>query len=379
MRIVHVSDCYPPRLGGIETQVRALATRQARAGHDVHVVTATPSAAGPIAGVSGSETLDGVRVHRVVAGLPFDLPVHPRVDAAVRALLAPDGAAATPDAVHVHGGVVSPFAYPAAQVGSALGLPTVVTIHGVWGPLMTPAARLADRVAGWSRWGVLVSAVSEAVATPLRAAAPELEVAILPNGIDVTDWQVTHVPGADGLVRLLAVMRLAPRKRGAALLRMVGSAQARLGRRRLELRILGDGPAAGLLGAYAGRLGLADRVHLLGRVPPEQVKDELARTDVFVAPARREAFGIAALEARTAGVPVVALDATGVTSFVRDGVEGLLAADDGQLVDALVRLSLDDRLREQMAEHNRTVPPAQSWTNVLPLVERLYEKARRVG
>ncbi|HEY7859581.1 MAG TPA: glycosyltransferase, partial [Candidatus Nanopelagicales bacterium] len=143
MRIVHVSDCYAPRLGGIETQVRALAIRQAQAGHDVHVITATAAQAGPIAGRSGTERLDGVRVHRLVAHLPLDLPVHPRVVPQVRALLSPGGAAGGAGAVHVHGGVVSPFAYPAAQVASALGLPTVVTIHGIWGPLMSPAAGLA--------------------------------------------------------------------------------------------------------------------------------------------------------------------------------------------------------------------------------------------
>ena len=41
MRILHVSDCYAPRTGGIETQVRDLARAQAAQGHDVHVLTAT--------------------------------------------------------------------------------------------------------------------------------------------------------------------------------------------------------------------------------------------------------------------------------------------------------------------------------------------------
>lgn len=379
MRIVHVSDCYAPRLGGIETQVRALATRQAQAGHDVHVITATAAHTGPLTGRSGTELLEGVRVHRLVAHLPFDLPVHPRVVSQVRGLLAPGGAAGGADAVHVHGGVVSPFAYPGAQVASALGLPTVITIHGIWGPLMSPVAGLADRLTGWSRWGVLVSAVSDAAAAPIRAAAPGLEVRILPNGIDVDDWVQAHISGEHDVVRVLSVMRLAPRKRGIALLRLASWAQARLGTRRLQLRVLGDGPARSLLTSYAGRLGIADTVHLLGRVSPSQVREELARADVFLAPARRESFGIAALEARTAGVPVLAYDGTGVTSFVRDGVEGLLAADDGQLADALVRLSLDDRLRRRIAEHNRTVPPEQSWANVLPLAEGLYALAAKTA
>src|SRR5699024_2559536 len=41
MRIVHVSDAYAPRVGGMETQVRSLAEQQARAGHEVYVLTAT--------------------------------------------------------------------------------------------------------------------------------------------------------------------------------------------------------------------------------------------------------------------------------------------------------------------------------------------------
>lgn len=374
MRIVHVSDCYPPRLGGIETQVRALASRQAAAGHQVHVVTATPNPDGPTAGGSGTEQLDGITVHRVVAPVPFDLPVHPRVVPEVRAVLS----AAEPDAVHVHGGVVSPFAYPAARVAADLGLPTVVTIHGVWGPLMGPVAGLVDRMVRWSSWGVLVTAVSEAAAAPIRRQVPALDVRILPNGIDAAAWSVPHLEGDPGAVRVLAVMRLAPRKRGIPLLRMLSQARSRLGRTKtLSLTVVGEGPARRALQAYADRHQVP--VRLTGRVTPDQVRDELARADAFLAPARRESFGIAALEARTAGVPVLALEGSGVTSFVRDRLEGLLAADDNQLVDALVRIALDDTLRGRIAEHNRTVAPEQDWSRVLPLVQDLYAAAARLA
>ena len=87
MRVVHVSDCYAPRLGGIETQVRALAIRQAAAGHDVHVITATAASVGPIAGHSGTEVLDGVQVHRVVSRAALGLPLHPHVAREIRAAL----------------------------------------------------------------------------------------------------------------------------------------------------------------------------------------------------------------------------------------------------------------------------------------------------
>jgi glycosyltransferase involved in cell wall biosynthesis len=157
---------------------------------------------------------------------------------------------------------------------------------------------------------------------------------------------------------------------------MVSQAGSRLGRSaRLALTVVGEGPARGVLSAYAERHGVDAR--FTGRVTPAQVRDELAHADVFLAPARRESFGIAALEARTAGVPVLAQEGSGVTSFVRDGVEGLLAADDNQLVDALVRIAIDPGLRERIAAHNRSVAPAQDWSRVLPLVEQLYAAARR--
>ncbi len=376
MRIVHVSDCYAPRLGGIETQVRALAVRQVEAGHDVHVITATPGDEVR----RGTELLDGVTVHRATARMPADLPVHPRVGSVVRGLLAPGGAAGSADAVHVHGGVVSPFAYPAARVARQLDLPTVVTIHGVWGGVFQPAARVADLLTHWTRWGVVLTAVSEAAAEPIRAlVGPDVAVGIVPNGIDVAAWRRPHVAGDPDEVRLVAVMRLAPRKRAMALVTMAHRASADLpSGRRLRLTIVGDGPVAAQVRRYVEKHSLAHGrfvVDLAGRLTPGAVKATLASSDAFVAPAKLESFGIAALEARTMGLPVLAYAATGISTFVRDGVEGLLASDDEAMTDAIVRIASDDALRVRIAEHNRSTDPEEAWPHVLQVVADAYTSA----
>ncbi len=376
MRIVHISDCYAPRLGGIETQVRALAVRQVEAGHDVHVITATPGDQVR----RGTELLEGVTVHRATARMPADLPVHPRVASVVRGLLAPGGAAGRADAVHVHGGVVSPFAYPAARVARQLDLPTVVTIHGVWGGVFQPAARVADLLTHWTRWGVVLTAVSEAAAEPIRAlVGPDVAVGIVPNGIDVAAWRRPHVAGDPDEVRLVAVMRLAPRKRAMALVTMAHRASADLpSRRRLRLTIVGDGPVAAQVRRYVEKHSLAHGrlvVDLAGRLTPDAVKATLASSDAFVAPAKLESFGIAALEARTMGLPVLAYAATGISTFVRDGVEGLLASDDEAMTDAIVRIASDDALRVRIAEHNRSTDPDEAWPHVLQVVTDAYTTA----
>ena len=379
MRIVHISDCYPPRLGGIETQVRALAMRQAARGDDVHVITATPGHEVR----QGVELLDGVTVHRTTVTLPADLPVHPRVGSVLRGLLGDGGAAAGADAVHVHGGVVSPFAYPGAKVARSLRLPTVATIHGVWGGVFQPAVRLADVATGWTSWGVVLTAVSDAAADPIRRiVGPDVPVTLIPNGIDVDAWRVGHVAGDPDEVRFVAVLRLAPRKRSMPLVEMVEKAAASLpAGRRVRLTIVGDGPLSERVQMHIRRQGLSHGrcvVDLAGRLAPDDVKATLASSDVFIAPALLESFGIAALEARTAGLPVLAYAATGIRSFVHQEIEGLLARDDRQMVANIARIATDDDLRARITTHNRSTEPDQSWPHVLETVDEAYARAAKV-
>ena len=159
MRIAHVSDCYLPRTGGIETQVRGLALAQAARGDVPRIITATPGAQR-----SGREFLDGIEVERLTARMPGDLPVHPRTRAGVRALLE----AQPTDVAHVHVGAVSPFAWGALRALAELRVPTVVTVHSMWGPLSRGGYRAARGLL--TRPGVAVSAVSEIAAAPVAKA-----------------------------------------------------------------------------------------------------------------------------------------------------------------------------------------------------------------
>jgi len=100
---------------------------------------------------------------------------------------------------------------------------------------------------------------------------------------------------------------------------------------------------------------------------------------VYVQPSIRESFGLAALEARTAGLPVVARSQTGTTQFIADGVQGLLAADDDGLAGAVVRLGRDRALLRAIREHNRTTPPRDAWPRVLETVAQAYRRAGATG
>lgn len=372
MRIVHVSDCFAPRTGGIETQVGDLARHQVRAGHEVHVLTATVGAGGERGGVVDVE--DGVHVHRLGTRLPFDLPVNPvRGPHLLRSALRD----VRPDAVHVHAGVVSPFAFDGVRVATALRLPTAVTWHCMLDGTVAVGRHVVPRTP-WGRLPAALSAVSGAAAARVREVFGT-RVDVVPNGIDLSTWApASGVPARDDTrpLRLVATMRLAPRKRAVPLVDLVAAAARRLPEGTLHLTLVGDGPVRDAVRGRVEAAGLEGVVDLRGRLPRSEVRALYDDADLFLAPARLEAFGIAALEARTAGLAVLAHRGTGVEEFVTDGLDGFLVADDEEMTEAVVLLARDRDLLDAMRQHAATVPPAFGWDDVLAAAEEQYERAR---
>jgi glycosyltransferase involved in cell wall biosynthesis len=176
-------------------------------------------------------------------------------------------------------------------------------------------------------------------------------------------------------VRVVAARRLAARKRPGAVLDIAERARAAVPAEvAMRLDLFGEGPGRGRLERRVFQRGL-DWVHLPGRVTREQLREAYWDADVYLTPVRLEAFGIAALEARTAGLPVLARSGSGVGDFIEDGVNGFLGEDDESLAAALAELVTDRDLRQRIATQNATVPPAQTWSAVAALAEEEYRRA----
>lgn len=377
MRITHVTDCYLPLLGGIETQVARLAEQQAEAGHDVVVVCTTPARPGAH-GVT-TERDGAVTVHRLAARIPGGYPVHPRAPHHVARILREE----RPDVVHLHMGVLTPSTQASLRTVVRAGLPAVLTVHSVWGGAQKAFAGL-DRVVRWSRWPVLWSAVSELTAAPLRRiVGGRGEVVVLHNGLDLDAWRVPRTERDDRMegpaVHVVTATRFAPRKRVLPLLEVVRDAVARLPEGALHVTVAGDGPELDAARRFVTEHGLGDVVTLPGRLTATELKRLYARADVFAAPAVEEAFGIAALEGQAAGLVVVTRSQSGVAERLTDGVDSLLADDDAGLADALVRLASEDGLLDRIVAHNRDVPSSAGWPRVLADVGAAYERAAAIA
>ncbi len=368
VKVALLSDCYLPRLGGIEVQVHDLAARLVERGHEVEVFTATPGTHAERYGAT--EELDGITVHRMAILLPADLPVNPFAPLQMRRRLLGF------DVAHVHMGVVSPFAVDSALLTMRMGLPTAMTWHCML-DRFAPVVSGLGVVQRWARRGMAMSAVSDVAAAPLRRILGATgQVTVVPNGIDVDAWRPRGPRAVDGTVRVVTAMRLAPRKRPVPLLEVVRRARASVPAHvAMRLEILGEGPERARVERYVADHGMADWVSLPGRVSRDELKGRYAAADVYISPGKLESFGIAALEARTAGLPVISRQGSGVGEFVTDGVNGLLAADDAEMAAALARLVSDHPLRTAMREHNLEHRPTQDWPGVAALAESEYRRA----
>ena len=374
MRVLIVSDCYAPRLGGIETQVRDLARNLRMAGHEPAIVTATP--VGDRRGRS-VERGDGFPVYRTTVHLPSELPVHPRARRELDDLMS----RLRPDVVHAHVGIVSPFAWSGIAAAQRAGLPLSLTFHCVLGPWAPMAGALGpiSPVRLWQRGGADLTAVSSMLAAEVRRAGAREPVTVLPNGITIDDWRLEH-PGPEGRrprrpVTVVASLRWIERKRPLQVVRAFAHAVRDTPGCDAVLKMYGDGPLRDRLAQEVADSGLADRITLVGRVERSELARAFTRADIYLQTSPADSFGISTLEARSAGLAVIALRSSGVSDFVTDGVDGLLADDDAGLARELAALLGDDELLERIKEHNYEVDPLPEWGTVVQMNVEAYRRA----
>jgi colanic acid/amylovoran biosynthesis glycosyltransferase len=121
--------------------------------------------------------------------------------------------------------------------------------------------------------------------------------------------------------------------------------------------IVGDGPARSSIEAEALRVGLIDAniVTFRGAVPNDAIPDLLAQADVMLHLAHYEGFGVCALEAQAAGVPVIASKVGGLVEAIEDGMTGFLVApgDVHYAAEKLMLVARDPALRARMGQAGR--------------------------
>jgi alpha-1,6-mannosyltransferase len=237
-----------------------------------------------------------------------------RRGARAEATAQPPSRPATPVVIHAHWWFPAGFAAPPE-------FPLVLTLHGTDGQLLRErrtARWLARRVLGRAR---LVTAVSPELAQVVEAVSGRGDVLthVQPMPVDTSSY-----PWSRGGGGLLVVARLTSQKRVdlavRAALELAGAGTP------IPLTIIGDGPERPAMERLAAT-NPAVPIRFLGTLPSAEVVRALATADAMLFTARNEGFGLAALEALMAGVPVVACtDGGGVVSALRLHGGGIVSA-----------------------------------------------------
>jgi glycosyltransferase involved in cell wall biosynthesis len=274
-----------------------------------------------------------------------------------------------PDVVHAH----NPAAGVAARIARTLarlpGTAIVASFHGVhfeWARFTRVTVRAADVVIGVGPTSTqgLGLPPGRAVTVPNAVvAAPVREAAEVRAELGAADAQlVVNVARYVGLKnqRLLldALARLAPE------------------RPRLRAALVGEGELRGELEAHAERLGLADRVSLLGF--RADAVDVIAAADVFALSSDSEALPLTLLEAMTHGRPVVSTAVGSIPDAVADGESALLVppGDVDAFSAALARLLDDPQLAARLGAAGReTVERRYSVGRMVERTMAVYESA----
>ena len=361
LRIALVTDWWLPRVGGIESQVADLAAMLVARSHTVRVLTTTEQPVVP----------PGIEVDPIRVPMFGDIAAP---DLRRIAELAERLANARPDVIHAHG-MFSSLAIGSLIAARRLDVPSVSTIHSLLQPWpVFVAATVIFRL--FSNRASLITAVSAAAANDVRRASGR-EVVQIPNGVHLGEWRTPH--GSSDGVHIVAITRLVRKKSPVDLVYGLHEALRRAPRRRVRMTIAGDGPERSRVEREAARLKISGHLELRGACTRAEVRELLATASMLVQPGRYEAFGLALLEARAAGVPVVAMASGGVPELVEDRRHGLLADTAQAFRTAVAELATNDDLRARCAAAAPQGLERFDWPRVIADHEAVYARAAKNG
>jgi glycosyltransferase involved in cell wall biosynthesis len=307
MRVLTITQEYPPVGGGAASVSRQIAARLSTLGHEVVVLTMG------FAGSAEYEESDGVRIFRTPAKRAHadrcTVPEMARfVISAIRTIRRHPEWAET-SVCHSHfivpGGLIALYLKWSAQV------PYVITCHGsdVIGynrrfrfvyPFVATVWRRVVRQAD------VVTVASQFLAERVARRKHDASVAVIPNMVETERFRPLEKTRS-----ILVVGRLVPSKRVGDLL----DALAGLDIPEWKIDIVGDGPMAAALRRQASRSGLVDRVRFHGWIPNDSpsLRELYGRAFLFVSTSYLENMSVAQLEALSAGCRVIATNVGGST------------------------------------------------------------------
>lgn len=381
MRIMIVTDQYPPMVGGVPNATRGLAQDFANRGHQVWVVA-------PSYGSRTTRNLEHkVRVYRFSSfewptyeglRIPF-IPFLP-----MRNLIKKSD----PDIIHVHSPVV--LGNIAQILAGGLRKPVIATNHYL--PINMSRSLATDPLLGKPFNNISYSYLihfynrCEYVTAPTQTALNLLyehglraPARAISNGIDLKTFtpgerdpevlRRLHLPEDRPII--LHVNRLSEEKRIDVLLNAVSKLQ-----HKAHVALVSTGPAEAELRALVERLDIGDRVSFLGFVRDSDLLPLRRSSTLFTIPSEADLQSMATMEAMACGLPVIAANIHALPELVHHEENGFLfqPGNSEEMAHYIDRLLEDEALRHRMGEASIKIMQKHDRTQVLEQWEELYRR-----
>ena len=216
-----------------------------------------------------------------------------------------------PDILHAH--VAVPAGYGAALIGKKYGIPVLLTEHA-FSPWAKPESQEFARFVAKN---AKITTVSTFLQNMLREKY-DTDSEILPNVVDTSVFEKPRALLNDGVYRLLTISALRYGKFVDVTIKALRLLRDRGEIGKFEFTVIGDGQTEDVYKQAAIDLEMTDCVKFVGRKTPAEAAEYLTHADTLVIASDFETFGIPALEALAAGVPVVCTRCYGPETFLND-------------------------------------------------------------
>ncbi|MFL5787808.1 MAG: N-acetyl-alpha-D-glucosaminyl L-malate synthase BshA [Flavisolibacter sp.] len=363
--------CYPT-FGGSGVLATELGKALAQKGHQVHFITYQQP-------VRLNGFIPNIFYHEVqVTTYPlFDYPPYETALASTMVDVIKNNQI---QLLHVHYAIPhASAAYMAKKIleQDGIHIPVITTLHGTDITLVGRDKTFAPVVAFSINQSDVITAVSQNLRDETyRTFKIEKPIEVIYNFVDVERFArkpidaFKKVIAPNGEKILLHASNFRRIKRVQDVVRIFYNVSQQIP---CKLLFVGDGPERATAEELSRQLGICEDMRFVGK--QEQMEDILAIADLFLLTSEYESFGLAALEAMAAGVPVVSTNAGGLSEIMVQGVTGYMGnvGDiDTMSEQALTILQNDERLKQ--FKQNAIQHAAKfDIKNIVPLYEQLYD------
>lgn len=285
------------------------------------------------------------------------------------------------DLLHVHYAIPhASTAYMAKQIVAKQGrvVPFITTLHGTDITLVGKDKTYAPVVTFSINESDAITAVSENLRDETyKYFQIEKEISVIYNFVDTQRFSRREMPhfrnaiAPNGEKILLHVSNFRKVKRVPDVVKIFAKVRQEVPS---KLLLVGDGPDRPAIECLCRDLGICEDVRFVGK--QEQLEDVMSISDLFLLPSDYESFGLAALEAMAAQVPVISSNAGGLPEINIPGQTGFMSdvGDVDGMAAHAIKLLQDDALLAKLRKGALTQAQRFHIDNIIPQYEALYEQ-----